>query len=169
MATPAKKSRKTQVELSVAKKAELIRFIESGHSQREAAKEFCVSKTTAGQIMTEKTKWLELFSKSDNPDCKRQQRETLFSEINNCVQLWFQRARAIGIPVLQEIANFAGRMKVDNFSASNGWLEAFKLRNGIKQRTISGMAFFLADIFYYKCIVQDATYCIRFSLHIFTT
>ena len=151
MATPAKKSRKTQVELSVAKKAELIRFIESGHSQREAAKEFCVSKTTAGQIMTEKTKWLELFSKSDNPDCKRQQRETLFSEINHCVLLWFQRARAIGIPVsgpiLQEIAkNFAGQMKVDNFSASNGWLEAFKLRNGIKQRTISGMAFFIADI-----------------------
>ena len=81
--------------------------------------------------------------KGESLEIKRQPRETEFTEINNAVILWFQRAREIGIPIsgpmLQTVAmEFSNKMNIPGFAASNGWLDAFKTRYNIKQKAITG-------------------------------
>lgn len=56
---------------------------------------------------------------------------------------WMQNVREKNIPVsgniIREQANkFAKNLRLDSFQASPGWLEKFKIRNGIVQKAVSG-------------------------------
>jgi hypothetical protein len=73
----------------------------------------------------------------------RKLKSTENEEINKAVFDWFKRARTCNIPIsgpiLQEVAlKFAQGFKIQNFTASNGWLECFKRRNQIVFRVLSG-------------------------------
>jgi hypothetical protein len=68
----------------------------------------------------------------------------LLCRIDKAVLTWFRQWRAKKIPIscviLQEKAKkFAGIMGIEGFAASNGWLQSFKVRNGISFRQISGI------------------------------
>ena len=70
-------------------------------------------------------------------------RKTENEEVNNIVLEFFTKCRAQNIPVtglmLQAKAvEIASSLQIENFSASNGWLEAFRRRNNINFRTLYG-------------------------------
>ena len=56
---------------------------------------------------------------------------------------WFKEARAANIPVniellRQKAIDLSETFKIENFSASHGWVEKFKIRHGLETRTLSG-------------------------------
>jgi hypothetical protein len=66
-----------------------------------------------------------------------------FKEINELTFSWVEGARGRGLPIsgplLQEKAlSFANILKIENFKASNGWLNKFCARKNIVFRVISG-------------------------------
>jgi hypothetical protein len=72
---------------------------------------------------------------------KRESVQT-FKEINELTISWFEGARSRGLPIsgpfIQEKAlSFANILKIENFKASNRWLNKFCARNNIVFRAIS--------------------------------
>jgi DNA-binding XRE family transcriptional regulator len=99
--------RKLQMELSLRQKSEVLLRIQKGESQRKLAEQYGVSKTTIANIKTEN------------------------EEVNNIILEFFIKCRAQNIPVtgpmLQaKAAEIALSLQIEKFTASNGWLEAFR-------------------------------------------
>jgi len=78
--------------------------------------------------------------------CKRQRlKEGKFNDIEIILVKWFHQARASSIPcdgpVLKEKAlQIAKQLNVQQFTASNGWLDRFKVRHGVIYWQINGEA-----------------------------
>ena len=89
---------------------------------------------------------MSAFEANVSSDTKRS-RGGKNAEIDSALLEWFRKARSKNIPIsgpiLQEKAlQIAKALDVapSEFKASNGWLDRFKNRNGIKARSISGEA-----------------------------
>ena len=66
-----------------------------------------------------------------------------FQNIDSAMLEWFRMARSKNIPVSDPMLQakavaVAEQMQLENFKASNGWLEKFKTRYKIKGMTVSG-------------------------------
>ena len=114
------------------------------HNQREASDKFNVSIGTVSSIRKQSEELykrfqdasLRKFGKNYNNDN---------SKLNESVLTWFRKARALNMPIsgpiLHDVAKqLAQELNVDNFSASNGWLDCFKKRNAIVFQVLSGEA-----------------------------
>ena len=72
-------------------------------------------------------------------------RKTPYEQLNKLVWEWFCIARSKGVPVSgallqQKALMFSMQFGHNDFMASNGWLESFKLRHNIQSATLSGEA-----------------------------
>ena len=142
MSHPPSKRRRT--ELTLADKVKLIKDSESTNlTRQQLGQKYGIGKTTATDIIRKKADYLRQFE--ENVDSSRQRFKTSskFEEINDLVWTWFQQARAKNIPIsgpmLQEKAlSFASSLGVDDFKASNGWLESWKSRHAVKGFKVSG-------------------------------
>jgi len=70
-------------------------------------------------------------------------RNTENEEVNNIMLEFFIKCRAQNIPVIgpmlqAKAAETASSLQIEKFSASNGWLEAFRRRNNINFRALCG-------------------------------
>ncbi|XP_070581288.1 tigger transposable element-derived protein 4-like [Ptychodera flava] len=139
----AKNVRKT---LTLNQKVELIQLYEaSGGSMgsRKLAERYGVGRTQIQSILKRKAEVLEDFESNAPGERKRKIRKTGNEEINALTWEWFKDAVARKIPVsgplLQERAlSFAKDLSVDDFKASNGWLDSFRRRHNIGFSVMSG-------------------------------
>jgi kinesin family protein 6/9 len=102
-----------------------------------------VGRTQIMNILKRKSEILDDFKNNMPGSRKRQRRATGNEDINQLCWDWFQEAtgRRINIsgPLIQEQAlKFAKDLGVDQFKASNGWLQSFLKRHNIVFRTLSG-------------------------------
>ena len=79
---------------------------------------------------------LKQFEDNDPGECKRKKRKAGNEEINKLTWAWFKDITARKLPVsgplLQERAlKFATDLRNNDFKASNGWLDSFRLRHNI--------------------------------------
>jgi ribosomal protein S10 len=70
-------------------------------------------------------------------------KKTENEEVDNIIQKFFIKCRAQNIPVtgpmLQaKAAEIVSSLQIEKFTASNGWLEAFRHRNNINFRVLCG-------------------------------
>ena len=80
-------------------------------------------------------------------DLKRN-RKGQFTDINEILYEWFKKSCAANIysdgPMLKEedmeINKCSGKVKFKNFTASNGWLEKWKISNDVRERKVNGEA-----------------------------
>ncbi|XP_006882444.1 PREDICTED: tigger transposable element-derived protein 6-like [Elephantulus edwardii] len=122
--------------LSLQEKFDVVKMItEEKKTVKEAVVKFKCGKTQIYTIMKEKEKIIEKYMSSTNVNVKKE-RDGNYAEINRSVFEWFLQASARNIPIsgpilqakAKEMAKF---LKVDGFSASNGWLQSFKKKHGI--------------------------------------
>lgn len=131
--------------LTLKEKIELINVAEKDKlSLRDLGKKFGISKNQASHVLQEKEEIRKLWITNSNENSKTVKfRRTEASEIDKVVFNWFSVIRGKDIPVsgvlLQEKAKeVAESLGLQNFKASNGWLEKFKIRHNLTFKSICG-------------------------------
>jgi len=135
--------RKLQTELSLQQKSEVLLRIQKGESQRKPAEQYGVSKTTIVNIKKNEHSIIDSVASNCSQNRKRKMRKTENEEVNNIMLEFFIKCRAQNIPVTgpmlrAKAAEIASSLQIQKFSASNGWLEAFRRRNNINFRALCG-------------------------------
>lgn len=128
--------------LSLEDRISVINESKKGRSQRDLANQFNCGKSQIQNCLANRERFLKEWEENVNKS-KKKSRWQPNEEINSAVFEWFNRARAKGLPVtgpmLQEKAlKFASDLQVVNFTASNGWLDRFRMRHNIVFRAICG-------------------------------
>jgi len=135
--------RKLQTELSLQQKSEVLLRIQKGESQRKLAEQYSVSKTTIANIKKNEHSVINSVESNCSQNRKRKIRKAENEEVNNIMLEFFIKCRAQNIPVtgpmLQaKAAETASSLQIEKFSASSGWLKAFRLRNNINFKALCG-------------------------------
>ena len=139
-----KMDKRKRKELTLQEKVDVIAYKDKNPAIgiREIAEKFQCGKTQIQSTLRDKRKLLDKFATNGNAASKRA-RMCRFQDIDSAMFEWFRMARSKNIPVsgpmLQAKAvAVAEQMQLENFKASNGWLEKFKTRYKIKGMTVSG-------------------------------
>lgn len=113
-------------------------------STRKLAEKIKCGKTQIQNILKKKAEILRSFEANSSSNIKRL-RGAKNNEIYSTLLEWLRKARSKNIsitgPMLQEKAMQISKaldVQPEEFKASNGWLNRFKTRNGIKAKFISG-------------------------------
>uniref|UniRef100_U9UF26 HTH CENPB-type domain-containing protein n=1 Tax=Rhizophagus irregularis (strain DAOM 181602 / DAOM 197198 / MUCL 43194) TaxID=747089 RepID=U9UF26_RHIID len=89
-------------------------------------------------ILKKKEKWLNVNPDSEESN-KQKEKPVRFPQVEKALSLWITNALAadlviIDTDILREKAKFfAQQFEVNNFAASNGWINGFKERHSLKQ------------------------------------
>lgn len=102
----------------------------------ELSKRFEVGHSTIYKILEHKNELEKEWILSKNSSSKVKLRDPKHANINAAVLEWFNGASNKGLPISgpilkQKALEFAQQFHVGDFTASNGWLESFKKRNGL--------------------------------------
>lgn len=133
-----------RVFLSLEQRIEVLREHERGKSARKLAERFNCGRTQISKIIKEKDLILKEFEDFKFRGIK-QLRHEKHVDVNKAVLEWFKSVRAKNIPVSgpmiqQKAKEIADALGNENFSASNGWLDRFRVRNNITFRSLCGEA-----------------------------
>nr|XP_054774537.1 tigger transposable element-derived protein 4-like [Lytechinus pictus] len=137
--------------LSLDKKIEVIRMHDQQKmsarsiAQRLSTQGHRCGRTQISNILKRKQEWLEEFESHVLLDRKRKFRKTSNDELNVIVYEWFKDSTArmfpVSGPLLQEkVRAVAAELQLQDFKASNGWLEAFSRRHNIVFGKMNGRA-----------------------------
>ena len=129
--------------LTLEQRLEVVKHLENGKSSREIVQIMGVGRTQIQTINKRKAEIREDYENNISSDRKRKRHKTGNEEINELCWTWFQDAvqRRINVtgPLLKEMAlKFSADLKIDNFKASNGWLDCFIKRHNIVFGKMSG-------------------------------
>lgn len=133
---------KKRIVLGLEEKIEVIDLHKNGKSERKLAEQFHCGKTQINTILKNQDAIKKDYEENCSRGLKRKRNEN-FPEINNMVLEWFKCARSKQIPIsgpmLKEKAlEIAQSLRIEDFRASNGWLERFKVRHNINFRKVCG-------------------------------
>jgi hypothetical protein len=106
-------------------------------TQEELATLYKIKQNTVSDILKKKEKWLSVNPDSEESN-KQREKSTRFPQVEEALSLWTTNALAadliINTDILREKAKFfAQQFEVNNFTASNGWINGFKERHNLKQ------------------------------------
>jgi len=127
--------------VSIAKKLEVLAFIEAGNSRYVASRHFGIPRSTIRTIVKNREK-IEAYSREGN----NLDRSKVWLPRNHVLDEplleWYGRMKAMNVPVsgplIQDQAlQIAEKLGIDNFVASNGWLNRFKMRHNIWTKSLS--------------------------------
>jgi hypothetical protein len=113
-------------------------------TNQELANTFNIGKSTVGDILKEKEKWLAIDDDSYDAN-KKKRRNLLYDDIDQALAIWMEQALNAGLDlsgnILKEKAmTFAELLNKNDFKASDGWLDGFKERHNIKEYVKHGEA-----------------------------
>ena len=139
----AEKIKKTRSVLPIKRKYNALQEILSGISKKSVAKKYEVPKSTVSTCLANKYTILAAYESGEiNP--KRQKMKRAENEdLDKAVDTWFHNTRANNVPVsgvvLKEKAlQFAKSLHLDDFRASDDWLDRWKSRHNVTFREVSG-------------------------------
>ncbi|KRY40270.1 Tigger transposable element-derived protein 4 [Trichinella spiralis] len=130
----------------ICDKRDVLEKLRTGKmSMREVASEYGIALSTVSNIRKNEAQILSQFDGSSSKSRRRRMRKTVNAEVNELMFQFFVRCRAKLIPITGQLLqtkaiDIARRMGINDFHASNGWLESFTRRHNVKFRTISGEA-----------------------------
>ena len=145
--------KRSRTDVSFSVKKEICQFKEDhpGKSQEYVAAEigrrhgFKIGRSTVGDILREKDKWLSVASLTSEPSSKRL-RAAKHEDMEKALFMWFSDKESRRVPISDEILRekakcFGRELNLPNdFCYSRGWLEKFKKRYGIKMQVRHGEA-----------------------------
>uniref|UniRef100_A0A8C4SR40 HTH CENPB-type domain-containing protein n=1 Tax=Erpetoichthys calabaricus TaxID=27687 RepID=A0A8C4SR40_ERPCA len=136
-----------RVVLSIATKLQIVERAEKGESIANLSSEFNIGNQTVRDIVRKKDELYKFVPSSDTfngMSARKTTKGSKFDDLDRAVFEWFKQKRAEGCPVsgsllLEKAKWFHCEMKIpEPFDASQGWLQCFKSRHGIRQLDIQG-------------------------------
>lgn len=130
------------VTMSMAKKAAIVKLVESGRSRADVAKEFHISKQTLSDYIKNKQKILEAAEKSTGSRQKNVSQGT-YPKLEEALLVWLKSTVASKVPVSggllkQKAEMMALQMNIEGFKVSDGWLRNFKKRSDLSLKKLCG-------------------------------
>uniref|UniRef100_A0A182N5Y4 HTH CENPB-type domain-containing protein n=1 Tax=Anopheles dirus TaxID=7168 RepID=A0A182N5Y4_9DIPT len=121
--------------LTQCDKLKIIRAHEDGKSRREILNEFGLASSSFYQIIRFKEA-IKQYCMQGKGSIKRN-RSVVYPNIERCILKWISEKVEHGVPldgtvVKAQAKIFAIKLGIDDFSASNGWLNGFKKRHRLK-------------------------------------
>lgn len=133
------------VSISLENKLKAIKRVENGEKMKLVAESFKIKPNTMSTIYKQRDKLKKKLN--DNPASKKfkRMRDGKNANLDKAVVTFVQQARQHNIPVsgtlIQTKAKQLGELlKINNFTASCGWLQRLKKRTGMKWRCLTGDA-----------------------------
>jgi hypothetical protein len=110
---------------------------------RKLSEVFKIGKTQAAEIVKKKEELIKECHFNGNEQGIRQFLSVSGAVIDKAMIEWFSKIRSQSVPVSGPMIQvkaleFAAELGITDFKASNGWLERFRKRHGIKFRSICG-------------------------------
>lgn len=127
--------------LSLAEKIKVLEEVDKGCKKIDVAAKFGVSPSCVSLIIKSRD---SIIKKPSVPSSRKRVRVSTYEDVNEAVLRWFQVARThqnvpiSGNLIKQKALQFAKEFNCVNFQASEGWLSAWKTRNSIVFKTVSG-------------------------------
>ena len=136
--------------IDLSTKVQIIERIEAGEKQAKVCGDYELSKQTVSTIFSNKQKIKEAFEQNRLVDTRKKIRSATYSDIDEAMEKWYTQVRAKGLPVsgpllIEKPKRFAELLKVDDFKASQGWIDKFKTRHGLKCKVLAGEAESVSD------------------------
>ena len=132
-------AKKKRIDLTLKQKIEILTKLDSKPkpSYRQISAEYGCSIGVITNILKNKEDIQKLYIENSSDKRHRLIRNCDNEELNNIVFEFFKACRAKGIPVSgpmiqQRAKQIAEALGNENFQASNGWLEKFRLRHNIE-------------------------------------
>ncbi|XP_042912235.1 tigger transposable element-derived protein 4-like [Parasteatoda tepidariorum] len=127
-----------RLHLDLSDKIKVLNYHDRGTSTRNLASQFNCSKNQIKNVVKNKESLLKECEDFKNRGIKRNEK---FCDINEAVIQWFRCARTknvplTGISVKENAIQIAESLCVEDFRASNGWLNKFCNRNNIVFKTL---------------------------------
>lgn len=143
----SEKKKRKHLSLSIAEKVELLQKLDGGVSVRHLTEEYGVGTTTIYDLKKQKDKLLKFYSDSENQELMKN-RKTLHraknEDIDRVLIEWIRQQRSKDMPltgllVMKQARLYHEELNIESeCEYSEGWLQKFKKRHGIKYLKICG-------------------------------
>uniref|UniRef100_A0A8C4SGZ7 HTH CENPB-type domain-containing protein n=1 Tax=Erpetoichthys calabaricus TaxID=27687 RepID=A0A8C4SGZ7_ERPCA len=139
--------KRKRVVLSIATKLQIVECAEKGESIAKLSSEFNIGNQTVRDNVRKKDELYKFVTSSDTfngTSVRKTTKGSKFDDLDRAVFEWFKQKRGKGCPLsgpllLKKVKWFHCEMKIpEPFAASQGWLQCFKSRHGIRQLDIQG-------------------------------
>lgn len=129
--------------LSLSKKAQILEDANKGLNVTVLAKKYGIAKSTVCLIKNKRDQILERVSNTLKPTQKCTLKKAELPELEMRLYRWFLAQRERNMPVSgdlirQKALSLSVSLNVGGFKASDGWLQRFKQRHGVRLLKISG-------------------------------
>ena len=109
-------------------------------SQIDLANEYCVSQSSISEILSNREKWISI---DESEVHKKKNRQAKFPELEEALVMWIIQSLQENLTITGDViklkaCDFRNKLRIQNFKASNGWLENFKNRYHIHSYLKSG-------------------------------
>ncbi|XP_047409895.1 jerky protein-like [Sciurus carolinensis] len=143
----SEKKKRKHLSLSIAQKVELLQKLDAGVSVRCLTEEYGVGTTTIYDLKKQKDKLLKFYSDSDNQELMKN-RKTLHraknEDLDRVLIEWIRQQRSKDMPltgllVMKQARIYHEELNIESeCEYSEGWLQKFKKRHGIKYLKMCG-------------------------------
>lgn len=129
---------------TLKEKVEILREGDAGKiSKLEIAKKHSIPKSTLSTYIKNKGAIEDAYATEAFASSRKRLRPAKHPELEQAVVAWIREIRSQDIPlsgpmVMAKAADYALRLNIDDFSASEGWLHRFRDRHDIVFRILSG-------------------------------
>lgn len=133
--------------LTLFEKSKIIADYQQGIRITNLSKKYGIAKSTVCLIIKKKDKIMTVVNQSVRPSriTKRTLKNAEYPKMENALNKWFLRQRELNFPVTGDMLKHKAlqlhqNLKKNNetFTASDGWLQKFKVRYGIRFLKMSG-------------------------------
>ena len=134
---------RTQKSVSIRDKYNAIMDLQKGMKNNAVAAKYGVPKNTVSTWKKNSAKVIAANNSTSTAPKRRRIRAGQHEDLDTAVLKWFQYVRDRHVPingkVIQEKAlQYAKELEIENFHASDGWLDRWKKRNSISFKVVAG-------------------------------
>ena len=129
-------------DMNVYTKVEMLKMLDAGVSRKYLANKYEIDVSTISKMVKNRDKIFDRLGSADISSCCKRMRPSIYKDVDDGLLEWYNRQKSaqaeISGPMLMEAAEMVAReIGIIDWSCSNGFLERFKKRHGIKFKAAS--------------------------------